>query len=112
MHGEGAELSFAGEGLKRALAQAHLPALMPAIAFLTGDLSALDPAWQCDLADQAQRPQPQGGLSATAQQLARERAHALIEQWQARGCPPPPDLEPARLDLSAGGLPAPVHRWG
>ena len=97
MPGESAEFSFAGEGLKRALAQAHLPALMPAIAFLTGDLSALDTAWQCDLADQAQRPQPQGGLSAKAQELARERAHALIEQWQARGCPPPPDLGPARL---------------
>ena len=45
--------SFAGDGLRLALAQAHLPALMPALACLTGDLTALDPAWQPDLADQA-----------------------------------------------------------
>lgn len=89
--------SFAGQGLERALAHAHLPALMPAIAFLTGDLSALDRAWQPDLADQAQRPQAQGGLSAHAQQLARERAHALLSHWQARGCPPPPTLPAAVL---------------
>ena len=76
----------------QALEQAHLPALMPALACLTGDLSALDPAWQPNLADQAQRPQPQGGLSAQAQQLARERAELLINNWQARGCPIAPKL--------------------
>jgi 4-hydroxyacetophenone monooxygenase len=84
--------SFSGEGLMQALEQAHLPALMPALACLTGDLSALDPAWQPNLADQAQRPQPQGGLSAQAQQLARERAELLINNWQARGCPIAPKL--------------------
>ena len=87
-----ADFSFTGQGLRQALAQAHLPALMPAIACLTGDLSALDPAWQPDLADQAQRPQAQGGLSAQAQQLARERAELLLSRWQAQGCPSAPQL--------------------
>lgn len=89
--------SFSGEGLKRTLAQAHLPALMPAIACLTGDLSALDPAWQPHLADQAQRPQAQGGLSAQAQSQAREWAELLILRWQAQGCPSAPELPTAVL---------------
>lgn len=94
--------SFAGDGLRLALAQAHLPALMPALACLTGDLSALDPAWQPDLADQAQRPQPQGGLSAQAQQLARERAERLIGRWQAQGCPSAPPLPMPVLEKIMG----------
>ena len=84
--------SFSGEGLRHVLAQAHLPALMPAIACLTGDLSALNAAWQPNLADQAQRPQAQGGLSAQAQQLARERAELLLSRWQAQGCASAPEL--------------------
>lgn len=77
--------SFSGEGLKRALAGAHLPALMPALACLTGDMSAIDPAWQPDMRDQAQRPLPQAGLSERAQSLARDKAFALISSWQASG---------------------------
>ena len=89
--------AFRGPGLQAALTQAHVPALMPALACLTGDLSALDAAWQPDLSDQAQRPQPQAGLSAQAQQAARERAQALIERWDAAGQPSPGALDPALL---------------
>ncbi|MGA1288871.1 MAG: NAD(P)-binding protein [Rubrivivax sp.] len=89
--------AFRGPGLQAALAQAHLPALMPALACLTGDLAALDAAWQPDLSDQAQRPQPQAGLSAQAQQAARERAQALIERWDADGRPAPSALDAALL---------------
>lgn len=94
--------SFSGEGLQHALAQAHLPALMPAIACLTGDLSALDAAWQPNLADQAQRPQAQGGLSAQAQGLARERAELLLSRWQAQGCPSAPALAMPVLEQIMG----------
>jgi 4-hydroxyacetophenone monooxygenase len=96
------EFSFSGEGLRRALAQAHLPALMPAIACLTGELSALDAAWRPDLADQAQRPQAQGGLSEQAQVLARARAAELIEHWQAKGCPAAPVLPPPLMQEIMG----------
>jgi len=89
--------AFRGPGLQAALTQAHVPALMPALACLTGDLSALDAAWQPDLSDQAQRPQPQAGLSAQAQQSARERAQALIERWDADGRPAPGALDAVML---------------
>lgn len=75
---------------------------MPAIACLTGDLSALDPAWQPHLADQAQRPQAQGGLSGQAQSQARERAELLILRWQAQGCPSAPELPAAVLEQIMG----------
>lgn len=85
MLAEPSPFSFEGPGLERALMHAHLPALMPALACLTGDLSAIDPAWQPDMADQAQRPRPQAGLPEAAQRLARQKAHALISRWSATG---------------------------
>ena len=94
--------AFEGPGLERALDQAHLPALMPALACLTGDLSAIDEAWQPDMADQAQRPKPQAGLSAQAQHLARQKAHALITRWHAQGCRPAPDLSLQQLQRVMG----------
>ena len=93
----GGSFSFSGEGLERALTQAHLPALMPALACLTGDLSAIDPAWQPDMADQAQRPRPQAGLSESAQRLARQKAHTLISHWHGQGQRPAPGLSSAQL---------------
>jgi len=82
------------------VAQAHLPALMPALACLTGDLSAIDRAWQPDMADQAQRPRPQAGLSEQAQQLARHKAHALITRWHQEGRKAAPALPAAQLQTA------------
>ncbi len=120
--------SFEGQGLAQALDQAHLPALMPALACLTGDLSALDPAWRPDMADQAQRPRPQAGLSERAQQLAREKAHALITRWHLQGQKAAPaasqlqtamgfitgPVDPSALDLLLHelGLTSPVGQGG
>lgn len=94
--------AFEGQGLTQALNEAHLPSLMPALACLTGDLSALDASWQPDMADQAQRPRPQAGLSEQAQHLARDKAHAMISRWHQAGQQPAPPLAAQQLRLAMG----------
>ena len=75
--------------IREALADAHLPSLLPALAQLTGDLSLL----RDDLfPGTVVLTDPQGGLSPEAQEAARELALATLAAWRDGGAPPAPPL--------------------
>ncbi len=91
--------------IRAALMDAEIPALLPAIAQATGDLSIL----RDDL-----RPDPsdllgsQGGLSEDQLQLAREVALEAIKRFRDGGCrpapPPTPEVLSQMIRFTAGAL--------
>ena len=73
--------------IREALADAHLPSLLPALAQLTGDLSLL----RDDLfPESVVLTDPQGGLSPQAQEETRELALRTLAAWRDGGAPPAP----------------------
>ncbi|HEY6792040.1 MAG TPA: NAD(P)/FAD-dependent oxidoreductase, partial [Trebonia sp.] len=83
------------EELATALRDAELPCLMPALAYLTGDLSMV----AGDLSPAAAGPAvvlaPQGGMTPAQQALARQRALDALIDFRDGGCVPAP--APTRL---------------
>ena len=73
--------------LRAALTDAHLPALLPAIAQLTGDFSVLAPALTPSADFLAGE---QGGLSAERQELGRQVAFKALAAYRDGGCKPAP----------------------
>jgi len=83
------------EPIRKALEDAHLPSLLPALAQITGDLSLL----REDLfPETVVLADPQGGLSAEAQAEARELALRTLTEWRDAGSvvAPPPSLKDVR----------------
>ncbi|MCY3506288.1 MAG: hypothetical protein OXH41_09010, partial [Chloroflexi bacterium] len=81
--------------IRKALEDAHLPSLLPALAQITGDLSLL----RDDLVPETVLlTDPQGGLSAEAQAEARELALQTLVAWRDAGSvvAPPPSLTDVR----------------
>lgn len=85
--------------LRAALEQAELPSLMPALAYLTGDLSLVG----SDLRPPASGPSVvlavQGGMTPAQQETARQRALDALIAFRDGGCvpaPPPTRLEDRR----------------
>ena len=74
------------ETLSLALRDAELPALMPALAYLTADMSLV----AADLRPAAHGPSvvlaPQGGMTADQQALARRRALSALIAFRDGGC--------------------------
>jgi len=75
------------EGLDDALAEAELPALLPAVAHLTGDLGILEPGLRAAGVSQVVGQAPQGGLTPEAQDRARLLIRTALRRWAAAGCP-------------------------
>ncbi len=70
------------EPIRKALEDAHLPSLLPALAQITGDLSLL----REDLfPETVLLTDPQGGLSEEAQEEARELALRTLVAWRDAG---------------------------
>lgn len=91
--------------IRRALQDAHLPSLLPALAHLTGDLSLLRDELR---PNPALRMAEQGGLTPEAQELARQLAFDAIVRFRDGGCreaPAPSEDDVRRLMdfLTAGG---------
>ena len=83
------------EPIRKALEDAHLPSLLPALAQITGDLSLL----REDLfPETVLLTDPQGGLSAEAQAEARELALRTLVAWRDAGSvvAPPPSMTDVR----------------
>ncbi|MYD29193.1 MAG: NAD(P)/FAD-dependent oxidoreductase [Dehalococcoidia bacterium] len=81
--------------IRKALEDAHLPSLLPALAQITGDLSLL----RDDLVPETVLlTDPQGGLSAEAQAEARELALRTLVAWRDAGSvvAPPPSMPDVR----------------
>ena len=83
------------EPIRKALEDAHLPSLLPALAQITGDLSLL----REDLfPETVLLTDPQGGLSAEAQGEARQLALRTLVEWRDAGSvvAPPPSMTDVR----------------
>jgi 4-hydroxyacetophenone monooxygenase len=85
----GQDLAHATDGqLKAALEQAELPSLMPALGYLTGDMSLVG----SDLRPPAGGPSvvvaAQGGMTQAQQALARQRALDALIAFKDGGCVP------------------------
>ena len=70
------------EPIRKALEDAHLPALLPALAQITGDRSLLREDLFPDTVTLAAE---QGGLSPEAQATARELALETLAKWRDAG---------------------------
>ena len=83
------------EPIRKALEDAHLPALLPALAQITGDRSLLREDLFPDTVTLAAE---QGGLSPEAQAAARELALETLAAWRDAGSvvAPPPSLAQVR----------------
>lgn len=71
--------------IRQAVSQAELPALLAALAMVNRDMSLLDPAFKPPLPAMDATIAPQGGMSAEAQQQAREAATKAIIEFRDRG---------------------------
>ena len=89
--------------IARALADAEIPPLLPALAYLTGDLTLLRP----DLRpDPLLGSLPQGGLTAEQLAAARALAHEVLIGFRDGGCvaaPPPTEADLLRIMEHAVG---------
>ncbi len=90
--------------IERALEEAEIPPLLPALAYLTGDLSLLQDELRPDRMLMAL---PQGGLSQEQQTAARALALATLTRFRdggSRPAPPPSDDELTRImEFVVGG---------
>ena len=92
------------EDLRAVLAEAEIPPLLPALAYLTGDLSLLR---------EEVRPNPllngmpQGGLTEEQLAIARDVAFAALQKYRDNGCKPgtpPTDADLLRImEFAVGG---------
>jgi len=115
------EYALRGAGLRRALADAELAPLLPALAHLTDDLSILEPGLRPGDVSQLIGQAPQGGLGQADQDRARRLAEVVITRWADAGCPPPVHPAPERLleimrflagPVGPGQLPLLYHQLG
>jgi 4-hydroxyacetophenone monooxygenase len=74
--------------IRRALAEASLPPLLPALAHLTGDLGVLRPELRPDTTSMVGDPTGFLGGEPAAQQ-ARELALSVLARYRDAGCPAP-----------------------
>src|SRR5437762_13105385 len=92
------------DDLRAILLEAELPPLLPALAYLTGDMSLLRPELR---PDPLLLGMPQGGLTDEQQREVRERALATLIAYRDGGCrqaEPPDDADLLRIpEFAAGG---------
>jgi 4-hydroxyacetophenone monooxygenase len=84
--------------LRSHLAEAEVPALLMALAQLTGDLAVLDEGYHAN----GWLFAPQGGLTAQQQRAVREHALAALRRHRDAGSPPVPPPDERTLRAIAG----------
>ena len=86
------------EEIAAAVKEAELPALLAALAMLTGDEALLADDLKPPSPSMTARIAPQGGMSAQAQAKARERVTQALIRYRAAGCPALQAPSPEWLD--------------
>ena len=98
------------ETIRSALEVADLPALLPTLAHITGDLSLLREDLRID---PALMMEDQGGLTEDQQAAIRQLAFDVLTRFRDQGTipAPPPDGEALQriVDFLAGGVPSPEY---
>ncbi len=92
--GFGADLTLfeaSDDDLRNALKSAELPTLLPSLAYITGDLSLLDPDLRPPIVPVAIGRPAQGGLSAEQQEGIRELALQVLQKLRGDGFIPTPE---------------------
>ncbi len=87
--------------LREILKDAHLPSLLGTLAHATGDLSLLSEEFRPNYIETAAGFQPQGGLSANAQEKARDTAFNVIQQLRKGVHDAQPPLAPGVREVVA-----------
>src|SRR5688500_1396472 len=85
------------DALVAAVCGAELPALLPALAHLTGDMSLVDDALRPPLRLLPDRVEPQGGMSPATQRRARHRALRALRAFRDGGMAPARQPDEAML---------------
>ncbi|MDV7352744.1 NAD(P)/FAD-dependent oxidoreductase [Rhodococcus oxybenzonivorans] len=85
------------EQLRTAVQVAELPSLLPAVAYLTGDQTILRDELRPGVHPIPLGLEPQGGLSALAQDLGRTLAFEALRDWHGAGRPAAPAYAPEEL---------------
>ena len=85
------------ERLREILSDAELPALLPALAQLSGDMSLVDSSLRGNMRLTPAGVDPQGGMSAEAQERARELALQALLRYRDGGYRLNDDLTPDQL---------------
>ena len=88
-------IGASNEEIEAAVADADLPALLAALAMMTGDERLIAEDLRPPMPPMGASIQPQGGMSAEAQKRARHLASQTIIAYRDAGSPPPqlPDAE-------------------
>ena len=98
------KITASDDELRAILAEAEIPPLLPALAYLTGDLSLLRDELR---PDPLALGMPQGGLSEAQQAEARELALQALCRYRDAGCgpaAPPGDADVLRMmEFAVGG---------
>jgi 4-hydroxyacetophenone monooxygenase len=85
------------EELRRLAADAELPALLAALAQITGDMSMVADDVRPPRREKYALIKPQGGMSPELQEVARERAIEGLRRFRDSGCVPSEEPSPERL---------------
>ncbi|MBN9410484.1 MAG: NAD(P)-binding domain-containing protein [Burkholderiales bacterium] len=93
-----APIHASDDEIARAVADAELPALLTALAVITGDESLLADELKPPSPSMTARIAPQGGLSAEAQAKARAAATRALIRYRDAGCPEPGEPSAQLLD--------------
>jgi 4-hydroxyacetophenone monooxygenase len=91
---ENEPITESDDDIRRALADAEVPPLLPALAYATGDLSLLQPELR---PDPVMLAMPQGGLTDDQQARIRELALEVLVRFRDTGCRPAAPPSDAQL---------------
>lgn len=91
-------IAASNEEIEAAVADADLPALLAALAMVTGDPALVSEELQPPTPPMGASIKPQGGMSAEMQAKARQLATRTLIEYRDKGCPPPDPSAPFLLD--------------
>lgn len=97
------------QDIAAAVQDADLPALLAALAMLTGDEALLADELKPPSPSMTARIAPQGGMTPQMQAKARELATQALIRWRDAGCPDQPRLSQEWLDRIVRFLIRPGH---